>query len=186
MCKEPIGFETLVAYWLGELGPEQDAPLEEHLFGCAGCSARLEELAALAAGIRAVVRQGRVAAMITAPFLEALRRQGLRIREYRVAAGGRADCTLRADDDAVVGRMQAPLAGVKRVDALKRLEVGGEVREERVEDVPFDPAAGEVLFLPSAAELRKLPANTARVRLVAVEEAGERALGEYTFAHTPG
>jgi hypothetical protein len=182
----PIDFETLVAYWLGELGPEAEAPVEEHFFACASCSARLEELAALAAGMRAVVRQGTVAAMITVPFLEALKRQGLRIREYRVPAGGRVDCTLRADDDAVVGRMQVALAGVKRVDALKRLEVGGEVREARVEDLPFDPAAGEVLFLPSAAELRKLPANTARVRLVAVDEAGESALGEYTFAHTPG
>jgi hypothetical protein len=34
--------------------------------------------------------------------------------------------------------------------------------------------------------VRGLPANTLRVRLVAVDEAGERALGEYTFAHTPG
>ena len=53
-------------------------------------------------------------------------------------------------------------------------------------DLPFDPAAGEVLFLPSAAALRKMPAHTMRVRLVAVDEAGERPLGEYTFAHTPG
>jgi hypothetical protein len=31
-----------------------------------------------------------------------------------------------------------------------------------------------------------MPANTLHVRLVSVEEAGERAIGEYTFAHTPG
>jgi hypothetical protein len=93
---------------------------------------------------------------------------------------------LRADEDAVVSRMQAPLAGVKRVDALRRLEVGGQVLESRLEDVPFDPAAGEVLHLPSPAWVRRLPANTLRVQLVAVDEAGERTLGEYTFAHTPG
>jgi hypothetical protein len=187
MCKEPIGFETLVAYWLGEVAPEEEAPLEEHLFACASCSARLEELSAFADGIRAVVRQGRVAAVISAPFLEALRRQGLRIREYRVPPGGRVDCTMRTDDDAVVSRMQAPLAGVKRVDLLQRVEVGGEVSEFRLEDVPFDPAAGEVLTLPlSPAALRKMPAHTARMRLVAVEETGERELGEYVFAHTPG
>jgi len=180
-----ISLETLIAYWLGELPAAAEEPLEEHLFACAGCSARLEELAALAAGIRAAVREGRVHAVISAPFLELLRRQGLRIREYRVPAGGRVDCTLRADDDAVVSRMQAPLAGAKRVDALQRLELGGEVFETRLEDVPFDPAAGEVLNLPSAAGLRKLPAHTLRVRLVAVDEAGERPLGEYTFAHTP-
>ncbi len=185
-CAKPIELEALLAYWLGELAPAAEAPLEEHLFACASCAARLEELAALAAGIRAAVREGRVEAVIPAPFLETLKRQGLRIREYRVPPGGRAECTLRAQDDAVVGRMQAPLAGVKRLDALERLEVGGEVSEERVEDVPFDPAAGEVLFLPSAAALRHMPAHTMRVRLVAVDEAGERPLGEYTFAHTPG
>ena len=182
-----ITLETLIAYWLGELPAAEEAPLEEHLFACAGCSARLEELAAFASGIRAVVREGRVAAMISAPFLEALKRQGLRIREYRVPPGGRVECTLLADDDAVVSRMQATLTGVTRVDALQRLELGGEVREMRLEDVPFDPAAGEVLTLPvAAARLRKLPAHVMRVRLVAVDEAGERALGEYTFAHTPG
>jgi anti-sigma factor RsiW len=181
-----ISLETLIAYWLGELPAAAQEPLEEHLFACASCSARLEELAALASGIRAAVRDGRVAAVISVPFLEMLKRQGLRIREYRVPPGGRVDCTLRADDDAVVSRMQAPLAGVKRVDALRRMEVGDEVTETRLEDVPFDPAAGEVLHLPSAAWVRGLPANTLRVRLVAVDEAGERALGEYTFAHTPG
>ena len=181
-----ISLETLIAYWLAELPPDEEASLEEHLFACASCSARLEELAALAAGIRATVREGRVAAVISVPFLEALKRQGLRIREYRVPAGGRVDCTLRADEDAVVSRMQAPLAGVKRVDALRRMEVGGKVVfESRIDDVPFDPAAGEVLHLPSAAWVRRLPANTLRVQLVAVDEAGERTLGEYTFAHTP-
>jgi len=186
MCKEPIGLEALLAYWLGELAGGEEAPIEEHFFACARCSARLEELAALGAAVRAALRGGRVAAMISAPFVEALRRQGLRIREYRVPPGGRADCTLLAGEHAVVGRMQAPLAGVKRLDALKRLEVAGKVTESRVEDVPFDPAAGEVLILPSAAWLRGMPSNTMRVRLVAVEENGERLVGEYTFVHTPG
>lgn len=178
-----IDIEMLVAYWLGESAGEE---LEEHLFACAACSARLEEIAALGAGIRAAAREGRVAAVISGPFLEALRRQGLRIREYRVPAGGSVECTLRARDDAVVSRLEAPLAGAKRIDVLFRVELGGEVTEQRVEDVPFDPGAGEILVLPSAAELRKLPAHTQRVRLVAMEEAGERLIGEYRFVHTPG
>ena len=47
------------------------------------------------------------------------------------------------------------------------------------------PAAGEILVLPPATALRKLPAHTQRMRLVAMEEAGERVIGEYTFVHTP-
>jgi anti-sigma factor RsiW len=185
-CAKPIEIGPLVAYWLGELPAVADAPIEEHLFGCAHCTRRLEELAALAFGIRAVVRRGALQAVITQPFLEQMKRQGMRIREYRLAPGERVACTIGADDDAVVGRMRVPLAGVKRVDALQSLDLGDRrVQQWRVEDVPFDPDAGEVLSLPSAAELKKLPAHMLRVQLVAVDESGERSLGEYTFAHTP-
>lgn len=186
-CPKPIDVETLVAYWLGELPEAAEAPLEEHVFGCAHCTRRLGELAALASGIRAAVRSGAVQAVITQPFLDALKRHGMRIREYGLGPGERVACTLGADDDAVVSRMRAPLAGVTRVDALQSMDLGdGRVQEWRLEDVPFDPAAGELLSLPSAAVLRKLPAHTIRVRLVAVDGADERPLGEYTFAHTPG
>jgi hypothetical protein len=79
------------------------------------------------------------------------------------------------------------LAGVVRVDAVQSIELpDGRVRQWRLEDVPFDPGAGELISLPSAAALRKMPVHTYRVRLLAVDAAGDRPLGEYTFAHTPG
>ncbi len=185
-CAMPIAGDALVGYWLGELPAGVEAPIEEHLFGCAYCTRRLEELAALTFGIRAVVRNGALRAMITQPFLEHMKRQGMRVREYGLASGERVACTICADDHAVVGRMRVPLAGVTRLDALQSLDLGeGQVQQWRLEDVPFDPNADEVLFLPSATALKKLPAHTFRVQLVAVDEAGERPLGEYTFAHTP-
>ncbi len=185
-CANPIEFEQLSAYWLGELTAAAEASIEEHIFGCATCTRRLEELAALAFGIRAVVRRGALHAVITQPFLEQMKRQGMRIREYRLTPGECVACTISANDDGVVGRMQVALAGVKRVDALQSLDPGdGHVQRWRVEDVPFDPSADEMLLLPSATALRTLPPHTFRVRLVAMEESGERSLGEYTFAHTP-
>lgn len=45
-CATPIGFERLVAYWLGELPEADESPIEEHLFGCASCSQRLGVCAA--------------------------------------------------------------------------------------------------------------------------------------------
>ena len=185
-CANPIAFDTLVAYWLGELPAAADAPIEEHIFGCGHCTRRLDELAALAVGIRAVVRRGAVQAVITQPFLEQMKRQGMRIREYRLEPGERVACTIGADDDAVVSRLRAPTAGVQRVDMLQSVDLGDErVQQWRLEDVPFDPDAGEVLSLPSAVELKRMPALLLRVRLVAVDESGERSLGDYTFAHTP-
>ena len=185
-CASPIAFQMLVAYWLGELDAAGEATVEEHLFGCSECTRRLEELTALAFGVRAAVRHGAMAAAVTNGFLESMRHEGMRIREYVLAPGARVNCTIGAEDDAVVSRLQVPLAGVKRVDALQTLDLGaGGVRQWRLEDVPFDPASGEVLSLPSAAQLKTMPAHTFRVRLVAVEDEGERELGEYTFAHTP-
>ncbi|MGA8052514.1 MAG: hypothetical protein WCA12_01420 [Burkholderiales bacterium] len=100
--------------------------------------------------------------------------------------GERVACTISANDDAVVGHMQVALAGVKRVDALQSLDLGdGHVQQWHLEDLPFDPSADEMLSLPSATALKKLPAHTFRVQLVAVDESGERSLGEYTFVHTP-
>ncbi len=186
-CASPVEFEALVAYWLEELPAADESAVEEHVFGCAYCARQLEDLSALAFGIRAAVRNGAMPAAITRPFLESMKGQGMRIREYLLAPGERVNCTITADDDAVVSRLRVSLAGVKRVDALQTLDLGeGRVQRRRVEDVAFDPDAGEVVSMPWAAELKRLPAHTFRVQLVAVDGSGERTLGEYTFAHTPG
>jgi hypothetical protein len=182
-CENPIGFETLVAYWLGEVPEAHEATLEEHLFGCAHCTARLEGLAALAAGVRAAVKDGTVSLVASGPFVEAMKQAGLALREYRVEPGGSVNCTVGTDDDAVISRIRAPLAGVKRLDVLQRQ--GGGEPEVRLADVPFDAETGEVLIIHSGAWLKTMPAFTMRTRLIAVGEAGEKPIGDYTFNHSP-
>lgn len=182
-CADPIGLETLTAYWLGELPEASEAMLEEHLFACADCSARFGELAGIAEGVRAAVADGRVSLVVAARFVAAMRRAGLRLREYQLDPGGSVNCTIGTADDAVVSRLRAPLAGVTRLDVVR--EVGGGAPRQRIDDVPFDAAAGEVFLIPPAAWLKTMPAFTMRVRLIGVDEAGERPIGEYTFNHSP-
>ena len=182
-CEKPIGFEALVAYWLGETPEKREAALEEHLFGCAHCTQRLQGIAALATGVRAAVRDGRVSMVISTPFVGAMQRAGLRLREYAVEPGGSVNCTIRGDDDAVVSHLRASLAGVTRLDVVKM--GGAREPEVRLVDVPFDAEAGEVLVVPSAAWLKAMPAFTMRMRLVSVGDAGEKQIGEYTFNHSP-
>jgi hypothetical protein len=182
-CKEPIDFEALIAWWLGEPAPEREAALEDHLFDCAPCTAQLETLAALASGVRAAMRDGRMNVVVSAPFLEAMRHADLHVREYGLEPGGSVSCTIRADDDAVVSRLRAPLAGVRRLDLVSTQS--GHSVETRALDVPFDAQTGEVLMIPSATWLRTLPVVTIRMRLIAVEESGERPVGDYTFNHSP-
>lgn len=182
-CDNPIGYETLVAFWLCEVPDEREEALEEHLFGCAHCTRRLEGLVALAAGVRVAVQDGRVSMVVSAPFIGAMKRAGLRLREYAVEPGGSVNCTIGADDDAVVSRLRASLAGVKRLDVVQTRGVGEP--EVRLADVPFDAETGEVLLVPSAARLKAMPAFTMRMRLIEVGEAGEKPIGDYTFNHSP-
>ena len=40
-------------------------------------------------------------------------------------------------------------------------------------------------MIPSAAWLKTMPAFTMRMQLIAVGEAGEKQIGDYTFNHSP-
>jgi anti-sigma factor RsiW len=182
-CAERLSDETLLDWWSGELGPAVARRVERHLLSCGHCSERAGSLAALSDGVQALVREGRLAAVLSPAVVERLRREGKRIREYRVAPGGGVQCTVAPDDDVVLARLGADFAGVTRVDLLRVVDVAG--TEQRLADLPFDPAAGELIFSPPADMLRAMPASVERMRLVAVEPGGERLLGEYTFDHTP-
>ena len=182
-CASPIPLATLLEFWLGEFDETREAQLDQHLLGCGHCSANLQSLVDLAGGIRAAVRAGAVRAVLTDAFLRRLAAQGLRLRQYRVPHNGSVHCTVGPDDDLLVARLDAPLAGVERLDVEL---LGGEVQGvERLRDVPFDAAAGEVVIAPRIERIRALPASTSRIRLLAVAPSGERLVGEYTFNHTP-
>lgn len=182
-CASPIPLATLAEYWLGELDAAREAELDEHLLGCGHCSGALQALADLGDGVRALVGAGAVRAVVTDAFLQRLAAAGLKVRQYRVPLNGSVECTVAPEDDVMVARLEAPLAGVARLD-IDLLGTEGKARE-RLADVPFDPAAGEVILTPHIASIRALPAGTSRIRLVAVAPDGERLLGEYTFNHTP-
>ena len=169
----------LSKYWLAELDAATEARVEEHLLGCGECSRELEELAALAAGMRQLVREGAVHTVVPNAFVRRLAEQGLRVREYNVPHNGSVNCTVAPEDDVVVARLQAPLQGIERLDLVE-----GEARE-RLYDIPFNAEHGEVVVTPRVEELRKLPVSTHHMRLVAVDASGERVIGEYTFNHTP-
>jgi hypothetical protein len=85
------------------------------------------------------------------------------------------------DDDAVLSRLNTPLAGAKRVDVVRTVTFAGKVERRRVEDVPFDEKSGDVLLTPSTSALRKMPNHTWHVQRLAVEAGAEKTNGEYTF-----
>ena len=129
------------------------------------------------------MKDGKVSMVVSAPFVESMKQAGLRLREYRLEPGGSVNCTIGANDDAVISRLRAQLAGVERLDVVQ-MRGGGEL-EDRLADVPFDAETGEVLVIPSPAWLKTMPAFTMQMRLIAVGAAGEKQIGDYTFNHSP-
>ena len=182
-CPSPLDWNTLLAYWLGELDPDSEARTEAHYLGCPICSRRLEELAALAQGVRALTRASGVDAVVSADFVRRLSERGLRVREYRVPRNGSVNCTVAPEDDFVVAYLEGPFADVSRLDVIYLSNDGGD--DIRHADIPFDPDSGSVAISTRIAALRALPVSTQRMRLLAITDDSERTVGEYTFNHTP-
>jgi hypothetical protein len=180
-CTAPIGDHTLIEYWLGELDEAAEARIDEHVLGCSECSRRLTQIVELADGTRDAFKQGRVRAFVTAAFVRSAVDHGTRVREYRVPPNGSVNCSVAPEDELLVSRLEAPLAGVRRIDAITYVD---DVPTEVFHDVPFDAASGEVVMSPRIAHVRTMPSHRRRVRLVAIDTGGERVIGDYTFNHT--
>jgi hypothetical protein len=173
----------LLAYWLNELDQTAADAIDEHLFECDGCGARLRELLRVGGAIRRELLGGNVSTVVTEPFIRRLRDAGLRIREYNVQPGDSVNCTIAPDDDLVFSQLHAPFGELRQVDLVFDDPGGGPVHRAR--HIPFNAAAGKVTFIPPVTALRTLGHATQRMRLVSVENGAERVLGEYIFNHSP-
>jgi hypothetical protein len=169
---------TLLQYWLAELDPAREAAVDRHLLACEGCGAALDQIISLSGAVRETFEAGTVHAFVSDAFVRGLAGCGVRIREYHVPRNGSVSCTILPGDQLLVARLEAPLEGVTRLDAIV------ESPEGVFRDIPFDAARGVVMLLPRTASLREMPSHVARVRLIAVDGTAERVLGEYTFNHT--
>ncbi len=182
-CKNAIDIAVLTDYWLAALPQQEEDAIEQHLFACDECGARLREIISLTNGIRDLARQGSLVMIVNDTFLSRIAEEGLRVREYAPPNGGSIECTVTAEDDFLIGRLIADLSQAKQID----LCICDERRTEqfRMADIPFDPDAGNVIFQQSITYAKAARSETMIARLVAVDGVGgERLLGEFTFNHT--
>ena len=182
MSGEHLDRDALLDYWLGDTDADATEAIDAHLMACDDCGAVLDEVIALSRGVRDAFARGEVAAMVTGAFVERLKAAGHQVHEYRVPRNGSVVCALAPGDDQLVSRLDAPLAGVSRVDAVFTCSFAPG-QPERLHDIPFDAASGEVLFAPKMSFVRPLASHDFVVQLLAVDDAGERELGRYTFHH---
>ena len=183
ICSNPIDAAVLADYWLGALASSEEEAVEEHLFACDRCGARLREVIALADGVRNLAREGCLRMVVSDSFLKRAAEEGLRVREYAPPPGGGVQCTVTAEDDILIGRLAANLSGAKHVDLSICDERG--VEQLRLRDIPVHSGASSVVYQESITFAKAMPTRKMIARLVTFDEAGgERLLGEYTFNHT--
>ena len=181
-CDQPVPFDALVDYWLEEGEPQAADAIEEHLLACDSCSGRLRGLVALGEGVRRLAHDGALEMVVTPSFLAKATQEGLRTREYRVAPGGRVDCTVTPQDDLLVARLLGDFKGLSRLDVVEDQEG---LPTRRIEDVPFRPQDTELIVAQAMPFMRTMQRARLRIRLVSPEPDGERLVGEYTFDHSP-
>jgi hypothetical protein len=179
-----LPLEALLDYWLRDSDAATTDAVDEHLMQCDTCGSALDDLIGLGDGVRDAFRAGAVATMASSAFVMRLAEQGLRLREYRLPHNGSVNCAVAPDDDVLVSRIEAPLQGVQRLDAVMQLSTEPDV-QHRLHDIPFDAQRGEVHYLPRLARVRQLPAHTMQLTLLAVDPGGTREVGRYTFHHRP-
>ncbi len=180
-CTAPIADEALIDYWFDRGTDDAHEAIEEHLFACSDCSARLAHLAAMRAGVAALAREGRLSGVVSRGVLNRLQRDGVRVRTYALAPGERVPCAIFPDDDLIVTALHADLSGVSAVSIS--VESSGDVLSHELHDVPVSTAEGAVVWAFPGSLVRTLPSTTLHITLRSAEPT-PRLLGEYVLDHS--
>ncbi len=181
-CQAQVSDGTLLDYWARDLadGDETDR-VEEHLFTCGDCSARLHLLAALGPGLATLVRQGRVSGIVSRALLNRMQRDGIHVRMYSLVPGETVPCAVFPGDDLVVAALRADFSGVDAVTLS--VTWPGDSSNGRIDDVPVSGPDAEVLWATPAAVVRQLPSM--RLQLTLASAGDMRAeLGRYVLDHS--
>jgi hypothetical protein len=140
-CPSPIAFETLVAYWSGDLSSIESDGVEEHAMGCASCAAASARVAAVGSAIRA-----QIPPVLSRETVAILRERGLRIVDNPVRPGDRKLAIFSPQIDVLLHRLGGlDLSGATQVGLTVKVEETGDVIFQNA-DVPFDRQSGEVLI----------------------------------------
>ena len=181
-CQAPIPDGTLLDYWAGDLavGDETDR-IEEHLFACGDCSARLHGLAAFEPGLAALVRQGRVSGIVSRSLLNRMQRDGIHVRMYSLVPGETVPCAVFPGDDLVVAALRADFSGVDAVTLS--VTWPADSPSGKIDDVPVSGPDAEVLWATPAAVVRQMPSMRLQLTLASAG-ATCAELGRYVLDHS--
>jgi hypothetical protein len=140
-CAHPIGWETFVAYFAGDLPSAIEAATEEHLMGCSGCAALGDRVASVTEAIRRTLPP-----VVGPEDLARLRARGARLKENPVQPGERSSAVFSRDVDVLLHRLGGlDLKNADRV-ALRLRPEGSDQHFLALPSVPFDATSSEVVI----------------------------------------
>jgi anti-sigma factor RsiW len=175
-CRSPIAFETLVAYWADDLEPLESVRVEEHLIGCATCTAASARVAAIREAVRT-----QIPPVVSREAVGKLRERGLRILENPLRPGERKQAVFLASIDILLHRLGGlDLSSATRVGVTVSVEETGDV-VFRDDDAPFDREAGEVL-IACQKHFRSFPPNIV-IAIRSSDEHGNQSEASYAIPH---
>jgi anti-sigma factor RsiW len=170
--------ERIEDYLAGFLDEQEAEALEAHLFSCGDCAIESEKLFGLAAAIREAVPP-----VLTAERFAQLERAGRIAAVNPMSPGGLAEVRYPPEQQLLVHRLGgSDLREARRVD-VALLDLDGRAIS-RFDDVPFDPARGEVL-VACQSHFAELFPHDAVFRLEVVRGDRREESSRYTVLHRP-
>jgi len=180
-CAHPVPLEQLAAYERGELTLSESEAIEDHVFGCDACAARLEALARLVAGVRDVVERGQVPLVLTRALEDHLVARGVRTRVFRLARSATVPCAAAPDDDLLILHLEADLAEATHLSLAVDDEAGA--LSWRHDDLPVEADDDTVRVAFPGDVVRGLPDAVVHLRLSIERDGAPPAAEEYTLVH---
>jgi hypothetical protein len=175
-CAAPVPWETLVAYWAGDLAEGDEAALEEHVMGCATCAAESARVAAVTETLRGITPP-----VVTRATLAKLRARGARIDEHTMAPGEEKTVPMPRGVDFLIHRLGGlDLTGADRVRFMLRVESTGRVLVT-IDEAPFDRDEGAVL-VACQRHYAALPPDT-RAEVTVRDASGAERVTSYLIVH---
>lgn len=176
-CRERVAWAELVDYWAGDLASERQDTIEEHLMGCASCTAESARVAAITESVRELLPP-----IVSADMVALLRKRGLSVLENPMQPGDRKEVVFPSDVDLLIHRLSGlPLANAASVRFRLTAESTGQLMVE-VDAVPFDREAGSVL-IACQKHYAAMPHDTV-AELRVQDRAGAETVHVFTILHT--
>lgn len=174
-CTSRVAWAELVDYWAGDLPADRQDAIDEHLMGCATCSAESARIAAVTETLRELLPP-----ILSEEMAAALRLRGLRVLENPMQPGERRSVVFPRDVDVLLHRLRLPLDTAASVNFRMLHEASGRVIGQ-ADDVPFDRTTGSVLVACQQHYAAFPPDTVAELRVRSTS--GAETIERFTILH---